>query len=142
MSISIKPLDPITITELSDGNSGPYTYSVSGANGYSFPNAIPNITVSSGTSAIWNNTWSNNTSGKIQLNGDEADIKVNDWSLVDAVKRIEERLALLQPNPELEKEWEDLRALGEQYRQLEQHIKEKQATWDRLKAMPPPELDT
>jgi hypothetical protein len=38
----------------------------------------------------------------------------------------------------LEEEWEELKSLGEQYRQLEQHIKDKQATWDRLKAMPPP----
>jgi len=31
--------------------------------------------------------------------------------------------------------------LGRKYRELEQQIKEKQATWDRLKAMPPPEID-
>jgi hypothetical protein len=75
------------------------------------------------------------------LDGENADVTVNGWSLVDAVKRIEERLGLYQPNPELEAEWEDLRALGEQYRKLEQHIKDKQATFDRLKAMPAPDLD-
>jgi hypothetical protein len=31
--------------------------------------------------------------------------------------------------------------LGEQYRKLEQHIKDTQATFDRIKAMPPPEVD-
>jgi hypothetical protein len=41
----------------------------------------------------------------------------------------------------LESEWEELKALGEQYRALEQHIQEKMATWDKLKAMPPPEID-
>jgi hypothetical protein len=54
------------------------------------------------------------------------------------MERVEERLNILHPNEKLETEWEELRALGEQYRQLEQHIKDKQATWDRLKAMPPP----
>jgi hypothetical protein len=79
--------------------------------------------------------------GKINLSGENADIEVNGWSLVAAVKRIEERLGLFQPNPELEQEWADLRELGDQYRKLEQQIKEKQATWDRLKAMPAPEID-
>jgi len=34
-----------------------------------------------------------------------------------------------------------LRALGNKYRELEQHIRDKQATWDKLKAMPPPAID-
>jgi hypothetical protein len=41
----------------------------------------------------------------------------------------------------LESEWDKLRELGDAYRALEKHILEKQATWDRLKAMPPPEID-
>jgi len=80
-------------------------------------------------------------SATIQLDGDNADIKVNGWSLVNAVKQIEERLNILHPNAKLEAEWEELRELGEQYRRLEQHIKDKQATWDRLKAMPPPVVE-
>jgi hypothetical protein len=55
--------------------------------------------------------------------------------------RIEERLNILTPNPKLETEWAELQALGEQYRKLEQHILDKQATWDRLKAMPAPDID-
>jgi hypothetical protein len=81
------------------------------------------------------------TSAKIQLNGKDADVEVNGWSLVEAVKRIEERLGLFQPNPELESQWEELKQLGEQYRKLEQYIQEKQATFDRLKSMPAPDLD-
>jgi hypothetical protein len=80
-------------------------------------------------------------SAKINLSGKDADIEVNGWSLVAAVKRIEERLDLFQPNPELEAEWLELRDLGEQYRRLEQQIKDKQSTWDRLKAMPAPDKD-
>jgi hypothetical protein len=73
------------------------------------------------------------TAPKIRLDGEGADIEVNGWSLVDAVKRIEERLAIMQPNPKLETEWEELKQLGDQYRKLEQHIKDKQDTWDRFK---------
>ena len=92
------------------------------------------VTTATGTSAPWYTFNPTTTSAKIQLDGESADIQVNGWSLVAAVKRIEQRLDLLQPNPELEREWEDLRALGEQYRKLEQHIRDKQATWARLTA--------
>jgi hypothetical protein len=44
-------------------------------------------------------------------------------------------------NPELETKWAELRALGEQYRKLEQHILDKQATFDRIRAMPAPDVD-
>jgi len=60
---------------------------------------------------------------------------------MDMIGKIEQRLNILHPNEKLEAEWQELRALGEQYRKLEQHIKDKQATWDKLKAMPPPVLD-
>ena len=97
----------------------------------------PSTIYTTGTASTpWYTFDSNKASAKIQLDGEDADIQVNGWSLVAAVKRMEERLGLFQPNPELEQEWEDLRALGEQYRRLEQHIKDKQAVWDRLKAMP------
>ena len=133
--------DTITISSaLNSMNSGPYT--VTGAIGTglgAYPNAI--YTTGTGTSAPWATFNPNKTSTKITLNGEGADIEVNGWSLVDAVKRIEERLGLYRPNPKLEEEWEELRELGEQYRKLEQHIKDKQATWDKLKAMPAPELD-
>ena len=75
---------------------------------------------------------------KIKLDGEGADIEVNGWSLIESIKKIEQRLNILTPDTKLESEWEELRALGEQYRKLEQHILDKQATWGRLKAMPPP----
>jgi hypothetical protein len=77
-------------------------------------------------------------SGKIKLQGKNADVEVNGVSLMGMLGRIEQRLNLLTPNTELEAEWQELRALGEQYRQLEQQIQDKQATWERLTAMPAP----
>jgi hypothetical protein len=130
--------DTISITAALDNMSISSPYTVTGAIGTNFPNSIYSLGTGT-TTAPW--LTSNPTGAKIQLDGENADIEVNGWSLVDAVKRIEQRLDLFQPNPELEAEWEELRALGEQYRRLEQHIKEKQATFDRLKAMPAPELE-
>jgi hypothetical protein len=62
-------------------------------------------------------------------------------SLWKTMQEIANRLNIMQTNPELETEWAELRELGEQYRALEQRILEKQATWDRLKAMPAPDLE-
>ena len=99
------------------------------------------FTINSGANVPWMTTSpASPASAKISLSGEDADVEVNGWSLVAAVKRIEERLAIMQPNPELESEWSELKQLGDQYRKLEQHIRDKQATWDRLKAMPAPEI--
>ena len=119
--------------------TSPYTFTTGpGANGAGFCNN--SYTISSAGSP-WTVQSTASTSAKIQLDGEGADVEINGWSLVAAVKRIEERLSLFQPNPELEQDWEELRGLGEQYRKLEQHIRDKQATWDRIKAMPPPIVD-
>lgn len=79
--------------------------------------------------------------GTITLKGEDADIDINGVSLMETLRGIQERLNILQPNPELETEWNELRTLGEQYRALEQKIKDKMGTWDRLKAMPPPDIE-
>ncbi len=126
----------ITVSSTPDPSSitSPYTVTT----GTNFPNAVWTA-ATTGTTAPW--FTSNPTGSKIQLDGQDADVTVNGWSLVDAVKRIEERLGLYQPNPELEAEWADLRELAEQYRTLAQHIRDKQATFDRLRAMPAPDVD-
>jgi hypothetical protein len=87
------------------------------------------------------NPWTSNPSGKIRLDGADADIEINGISLLTTMQEIQIKLNILQPNTALEAEWEELYALGRKYRELEQQIKEKQATWDRLKAMPPPVID-
>lgn len=119
-------------------------YSLSGMNGQS---ASDWLTTNIGAQGIAPNTvWTTqqaipmtvNKSGKIELQGDDADIEINGKSLMSALAALEQRLNILTPNPELEGEWEDLKALGDQYRELEQRIKDKMATWDRLNAMPPP----
>ena len=113
----MEPKDTITISSLhdliDDSETGTYSNTVIGG-GY----ASPSITINSPyvtTTSL--NPWASiTTSPKIQLDGEGADIKVNGWSLIESIRRIEERLNILTPN-------------------------DKQATWNRLKAMPPPEID-
>jgi len=80
-------------------------------------------------------------SNKIRLEGANADIEINGVGLWTTMQEIANRLNIMQVNPELETEWSELRELGEQYRRLEQHILDKQATFDRIKAMPAPDID-
>jgi hypothetical protein len=75
--------------------------------------------------------------GTIQLTGAKADIKMGDRSLRDWMSQVEQRLNILVPNPELEKEWDELRRLGERYRKLEKKCQQKAEMWNKLKSMPP-----
>lgn len=74
-----------------------------------------------------------NQSGTIELRGEDADIIVNGVSLMDKLDAIAERLNILDVNQELEAEWDQLRELGERYRELEQELKAKSEMWKTLK---------
>jgi len=84
----------------------------------------------------------NTGSTKIALDGPEADIEINGVSLTKRLDGIAERLNLLVINSKLEKEWDELRELGERYRETEAKLKEQSKMWDKLKSMPPPPLST
>ena len=75
--------------------------------------------------------------GTIELRGENPDIKINDKSMVTWMEAVEERLNILTPNPELEKDWDDLRRLGQRYRALEKKCKEKAQMWAALKKVQP-----
>jgi hypothetical protein len=79
-------------------------------------------------------------SGQIDIRGEKADIRINGKSMNKWMEQVEQRLNILTVNPELEKEWDDLRRLGERYRKLEKKCQEKARMWDKLKAMPKPEI--
>jgi hypothetical protein len=76
-------------------------------------------------------------SGSIDIQGQNADIKINGKSMKVWMEAVEERLNILTPNPELEKEWDDLRRLGERYRKLEKKCREKAQMWAALKKVQP-----
>ena len=61
------------------------------------------------------------------------DLKLQGKSLKQSLDAIEERLAILHPNEELEEKWDNLRGLRKMYMELEAEIKEKEAMWSILK---------
>lgn len=113
--------------------TSPYTVS----SGINFPNAVY-------TTSTVNSPWVQSPpmgGPKIKLDGADADIEINGVSLWATMQEISNRLNIMHTNPELETQWYELRELGEQYRKLEQHILDKQATFDRVRAMPAPDVD-
>lgn len=95
-------------------------------------------TVSSGT-AGYANDWIINSSlegNSLDVKGDanfQGDVKIKGKSLTESLEKIEEKLAILHPNSELESRWEQLRELRKQYMELEKEIIEKEKIWDILK---------
>jgi hypothetical protein len=117
------PLGPITsigtgagVTYL--GNTGPY----GAAADWSTATTKSPVTV--------------NASGKIDLQGESADITINGTSLLATLAALQERLNWMQPNTELEAEWDQLRELGDCYRELEQQCREKSQMWAKLRTLP------
>lgn len=130
------------------------TISITGAQGSSTTigsgtwniNSSPYISSIDTSSVMWsatpNTVWTTNTSdwsigtsqsATMELKGDNADIVVNGRSLMNAIDALEQRLNMLVPNPELEAEWDELRELGDRYRELERLCKEKGDMWNKLK---------
>lgn len=79
----------------------------------------------------------NNGNGtKLQVKGNaefDGDIKLKGKSLNETLTRIEQRLAILHVDTRLEKKWEKLKELGDQYRELEADILEKEKIVEILK---------
>lgn len=71
-----------------------------------------------------------NFDGQVDIIGD---LKLQGKSLKDSLDRIEERLAILRPNEELEEKWDNLRGLRKLYMELEAEIIEKEKMWSILK---------
>ena len=108
------------------------------------PNTTPYYSTGSALGANWGagtNPWVSNITtthaGRMELNGDNADLIINGVSLMEI---LQDRLNIMVPNPELEKEWAELKRLGDRYRKLEKKLKEQGDMWAKLKAMPPPDL--
>jgi len=146
--MGIGPIEPLNYTYTSGGTLHP-SYG-----------PVPNVTIGSTTHTsatginVSSPVWTTNTtagqysftgqniqpSNTVHIRGEDADLLINDKSLKTWMEKVEERLNILTPNPEMEKEWDDLRKLGERYRKLEKKCKEKSDMWNKLKAMPKPEI--
>jgi hypothetical protein len=118
MSVVLNPTASVTDSLTVSSTGGPYSITVPWTTG-------------TDTGITMNPNWEHG-SGKIRLDGPEADIEVNGESLISMLKNIEQRLNMLQPNPELESEWKELRELGDAYRTLEAKIQSKMKTWEAI----------
>jgi hypothetical protein len=125
MSVVFDPTASVTDSITVSSTSGPYT--ITGTPGISVP-----WTGTSSNTITLDHSWSNHTSGKIKLDGPEADIEVNGESLMTMLKTIEQRLNILRPNESLESKWTELKTLGDAYRKLEADIEAKMKTWDTI----------
>jgi hypothetical protein len=63
----------------------------------------------------------------------DGDLTVGGKSIMKSLEAIEERLAILNPNKELEERWDKLRELRNQYAELEKELIEKEKMWAMLK---------
>ena len=152
-------IPPLTTADFSNLTTSTITIGDTTAPSYTIGNGGIGLTHSntvwttSGTSSInWNQSavggvyhsynpaMEVNQDGQVSLKGDNADIDINGKSLVKWMQVMEERMNWMQPNVELEKEWDDLRRLGERYRKLEKKCQEKADMWKKLKSMPRPDL--
>lgn len=102
-------------------NSSPYTGSY-----------IPSITVNGNTKPSLNVTGKSSFHDDIKLE-DDADILIRGKKLSSILDKISERLAICHLNPELEKRWEQLKVLGDEYRKLEQELIEAEKTFEIMK---------
>ena len=97
--------------------TSPYTYTTTGTSGYTLSSNPSNVRI--------------DADGLTMKEG--ADIVVGGKSLTQAIEKIEERLAILKPNTELESRWEQLKELRNQYMELERDLLEKEKIMKILK---------
>ena len=107
----------------------PNTITTTGTNGYMY---------GAGTGHNWT-TGTTNTNTTVNINADGmqikegGDITIGGKSLSEAINKIEERLGILNPNPELEERWDRLKELRKQYIEMEKDLLEKEKIMKILK---------
>ncbi len=148
LTISSASVDTITLGAVGAGGTLGGISAASQYN-YNYGNISPGITISNttgshgqilttGTSGLtWADFGQNNISrGSLQVKGDaefDGDVKIKGVSIAETLEKLEQRLAILRPNEQLEDKWEELKALRDAYCKLEAEIIEKQKMWDILK---------
>lgn len=145
LTISSASVDTITLGAV--GASGTLGgIGVASQYNYNYGNISPGITISnttggygqvltSGSNGI---TWAdlNVPRPSLKVTGDadfDGDVTIKGISIVETLEKLEQRLAILRPNEQLEDKWDELKALRDAYCKLEAEIIEKQKMWDILK---------
>ena len=144
-AMSSDSIDTITLT----GTGGSPTYTISspgnvsgglywGLNGTS-AGSSGQVLTSNGTNTGWANislAEPNLQGATLKVNGNadfDGEVTIKGKNLTDMLEKIEERLAILHPNKELEDKWDELKELGKRYKELEAEIIEKEKIWAILK---------
>ena len=63
----------------------------------------------------------------------DKDLVIDGLSLRDFMQTVNERLAIVQPNPALEKEFTELKECADRYRELEHKLLDQKRIWETLK---------
>jgi len=120
-----------TISQAASASTWPYPYVSTNTGTYTLSNGIGNLS----PGLTFSDNWRLPEQG-LHVRADaqfEGDVKIKGKSIAETLNKIEERLAILRPNKELEDKWEKLKELGDAYRALEKDIQEKEKIWETLK---------
>lgn len=113
------------IPAMTTGTGSSYVSAVGASNGINWDDMS---TISVTSASPMQNT--------LHVRGDadfDGDVKLKGVSLKETLDKINDRLAILHPNKELEERWENLRGLRKAYEELEAEIIEKEKIWNILK---------
>ena len=131
---SVNTGTPSTVTIPNNTTNGRLYWGLNGTSGGS-----GQVYTTNGTNPGWGNITLaepalNGATLKVNGNADfEGEVTIKGKSLSEMLEKIEERLAILHPNPELEDRWDELKELGKRYKELEAEIIEKEKVWSILK---------
>jgi hypothetical protein len=125
---------PSTVTIPNNTSSGSLYWGLNGTS------ANPGqVLTSTTTGTNWGNisiSEPNIKGATLKVNGNadfEGEVTIKGKSLTGMIEKIEERLAILHINPELEDRWDELKELSKRYKELEQELIEKEKVWAILK---------
>lgn len=105
-------------------NGGYSNVAITGS-GLTYSTAMGNYTATTAA-----NPWYTKTP---KVNITDNDLIIDGLSLRDFMQTVNERLAVMVPNPKLEEEFQELRALADQYRKLEKKLLDQKVMWETLK---------
>jgi len=84
------------------------------------------VYISNGTGSTWASTNATTATGKLKVEGKEADIFINGQSLSDWMSAVEQRLSILRPKTELLEKYTALQEAYEHYKTLERLLYEQE----------------
>lgn len=130
-AIGPTPSPAYTVTTTNNTSSGSLYWGMNGTSG-----SAGQVLTSNGTNTSWVTADPSLQGSTLHVKGNanfEGDVKIKGKDIAEMFEKIEKRLAILHPNPELEDKWDELKELGKRYKELEAEIIEKEKMWAILK---------